>query len=116
MISPRRILIVEDDETIRSTLKMALELEGYSVEIAADGQLGLELLSTKPHLVLLDLMMPKVDGKEFLERKSRAPEHAAIPVIVLSASGLHSEVPKANVFLEKPVDLELLFKEIAALV
>jgi CheY-like chemotaxis protein len=110
-----RVLLIEDDESIRNTLKMALELEGYTVFEAENGEEGLALLPSKPDLILLDLMMPRMDGREFLERKKQLPEYAHIPSILLSAA-MRLQVPvDATLFLEKPIDLGRLIEEVSRL-
>ena len=79
--------VVDDDPDMREALRLVLELRGYSVEEAADGQRALELLRSNPGccLILLDLMMPGMNGWQFRKAQQEAPELAAIPVVVLSA-------------------------------
>ena len=85
-----RILVVEDDAGIREGLQDALEIEGYEVLTAADGQVGLERgLREDPDLILLDLMLPKLDGFEVLERLRR--DHVETPILVLTARGLEED-------------------------
>lgn len=86
--STRHVLVVEDDETIRETLVELLVEYGYAAESAADGREALEKLaesSTAPCLILLDLMMPGMDGREFRERQLCDPALSEIPVVVISA-------------------------------
>jgi CheY-like chemotaxis protein len=106
----RRILLIEDDEDSREALRDLLELEGYEVETAGDGLEGLEAFAAQePCLVLLDLMMPKMDGWEFLEALREYPPSEA-PVVILSAfGGDRSDRRIADrPFLAKPVDIEEL--------
>jgi len=85
-----RILIVEDDDAIRSGLADALDDEGYTVLQAADGEKGLELgLTEDPDLVVLDLMLPGIDGFEVLKRLR--DDHVATPVLLLTARGLEQD-------------------------
>jgi CheY-like chemotaxis protein len=82
----KRVLVVEDDEDIRSTLAELLESEGYEVTSAADGRQGLErALARPPDVILLDLMMPVMNGWEFREEQKRDPTIAGVPVVVVSA-------------------------------
>jgi len=82
----KRVLVVEDDDDIRSTLAELLESEGYEVTSAADGRQGLaRALERPPDLILLDLMMPVMNGWEFREEQKRDPSIAGVPVVVVSA-------------------------------
>jgi CheY-like chemotaxis protein len=104
------VLIVDDDEDIRNTITDILELRGYQVSAAADGREALERLRNglRPGVILLDLMMPIMNGWEFLEATRGRAEIARIPVVVLSAS--HGGVGRHDVFsvLPKPVELDCL--------
>jgi CheY-like chemotaxis protein len=105
------ILVVDDDADCRESLQQVLEDAGYAVAIAGDGREALQALEsgTRPAAILLDLMMPVMDGREFLAEIKRRPAFAAIPVIVVSAWGRQVQgVEAAQDFLEKPVDLEPL--------
>src|SRR5215467_5460683 len=77
-----RILVVDDDEDIRELLKIFLEADGYQVRLAADGLEAWQHLEngSGPALILLDLMMPRMDGEQFL-RKIRCSNFAGTPVI-----------------------------------
>ena len=112
-----KVLIIEDDLDIRETLQMILESEGYQVGIAPNGKLGLELLTHHPHppdLILLDLMMPVMNGYEFLEKKNELPQELkAIPVVVLSA--LQPTTPSllgVQETLGKPVEIKVLLESV----
>jgi len=112
-MSCRSILIVEDDEEIRWTLRELLEFEGYHVECASNGKQGLELLPqlATPCLILLDLMMPVMDGWEFLKLKKQDVQLAPIPVVVVTALG-DQELEKydAKKVIKKPIQFETLLK------
>ena len=83
------VLVVDDDVDQRARLRKALERDGWSVTEAENGQDGLDKLTgVRPGLVLLDLTMPVMDGFAFLEAMRARPEHAAVPVIVLTALDL----------------------------
>jgi CheY-like chemotaxis protein len=105
------ILIVEDDIDTREMLGRFLELEGYRVETAENGKLALERLGSGVDacVILLDLMMPVMDGWQFRQEQTRNAELADIPVIVVSAAG-RERIQKidADAYLSKPVDLEEL--------
>ncbi len=90
MSESKRILIIEDDESITVGLQMNLQAEGYEVDVAADGATGLELALDQCHdLVVLDVMLPVLNGFEVL-RKMRA-ERVEVPVIMLSARGTEGD-------------------------
>ncbi|MDD2858601.1 MAG: response regulator [Candidatus Nanopelagicales bacterium] len=90
----RRILQVEDDPDIQAVVKMALEaLGGFEVELADSGQEAIELAGrNRPDLILLDVMMPGMDGPDTLARLRREPELAQVPVIFMTAKVQPSEV------------------------
>lgn len=81
-----KILIVEDDIPLRDMYQARLEMEGYEVEVAYDGEEGLsKTIKEKPNLIILDLMMPKISGLDFLDILKTTPSTKNIPVIVLTA-------------------------------
>ena len=85
---PCRVLIVEDQADLREMMAQMLTLEGFDAETATDGvdALGkLQGTGPRPHLILLDMMMPRMDGWTFVDNQNRNPAIAAIPVVVLSA-------------------------------
>jgi DNA-binding response OmpR family regulator len=83
-----KVLVVEDDESISNVVELNLRLDGYEVYLAADGEEGLSMVEeVEPDLVILDVMMPKVDGWEVLMRLRQQPETQDIPVIMLTAIG-----------------------------
>jgi len=109
-----RILLVEDDSALRETLAEVLTELGYQVACACNGKEALDQLGrgTPPDLIVLDLVMPVMDGWAFREAQRRAPSLAAIPMVVLSAS-CPSDNPQlrslgAQAILPKPVGLERL--------
>ena len=100
------ILVVDDERDIRDTIAELLTDEGYEVEEASDGAEALEKArGCHPAMVLLDLMMPGMNGWEFRARQRGDPDLAGIPVIVVSALG---KVPgvDAAAYLTKPFELE----------
>ena len=112
------VLIVEDDADVAEALAMILEDAGYVPEIARDGAEGIERLrrGAPPALILLDLMMPVMDGCEFRREQLRMQEAASIPVVVLSADAQAArkaaEMGCAE-YLGKPVDLDRLLAFVA---
>ena len=108
------ILIVEDDEDIRSTLREVLEIEGYVVHTAAHGQEGLDVLETigRPCVVLLDMMMPVMNGWEFISALEAKGTLGQTPVVVVSAAGERARAPQAVEYVRKPIDLESLLQTI----
>ena len=105
------ILIVEDDESIRETFKLALEIKGYTVFTASNGKEGIEALPKMPRpcLILLDLMMPVMDGWGFIDALEEDIRLAGIPVVVITAFSEKSKSIKAKKVIKKPVDLDTLF-------
>lgn len=92
----RRILIIEDEELLVQALMDSFSQEGYSVDVAFDGDEGMaHIKKTKPDLILLDLLMPKRDGFYVLEHVKKNPELKMIPVVVLSNLGGDEEIKKA---------------------
>ena len=86
MTGPRRLLVVDDDATIREMLEMVLDSEGYEVVTAPHGEAAFALLDqVQPNVILLDMKMPILDGWAFLEQYRRRPG-AKVPIVVLTAA------------------------------
>lgn len=110
-----RILIVEDDLDIRSILSQLLLFEGYEVEEAADGAEALALLrkSRPPALILLDLMMPVMDGWQLRAELQRDPKLASVPVVIVSADvRAEQEASRLHAagLLKKPLQIDPLLE------
>jgi CheY-like chemotaxis protein len=108
---PASILVVEDNDDIREAIGQILENEGYEIALAEDGERALELLAEvpRPCLLLVDLIMPRMDGWQLLNLLSRDDRLATIPVVVMSAAANPATAPK-HPTLKKPVDLEILLQ------
>src|SRR5439155_22132431 len=86
------MLVIEDDAAMREMLRRTLEKDGWQVTEATNGKVGLEKLSaTSPALILLDLMMPEMDGFEFMDALRRRGDGKRLPVIVITAKDLTEE-------------------------
>jgi len=93
----KKILIVEDDEFLRSLTVKRLEKENYNIEVAMDGKVALEVLTTySPDLILLDLLLPEIDGFEVLAKIQENPAWSKIPVVVFSNLGQREDIEKAK--------------------
>src|SRR5687767_9343731 len=104
------VLLVEDDPGIRDLLAMALDAAGYEVQLAADGRAALGCLAEwRPHLILLDLHMPGLDGRAFRRVQLASEDWRRIPVVVLTAgNNLRGRVDelRAAAILPKPFSLD----------
>lgn len=106
----KKILIIEDEYDIASTMELALEMEGYEVRLSPDGRDGLKVLSNEalPQLIICDVMMPIMDGYEFARKLRSDSRYNHIPLILTSAAQLQKERLQENDiqnFLKKPFDL-----------
>ena len=88
-----KVLIVEDDKFLSELIATKLTKEGFEIEVAGDGEAGLAMISEKkPHIVLLDIMLPGMSGFEVLEAKNKDEAIKDIPVLILSNFGQESKV------------------------
>ncbi|MFC1703899.1 response regulator [Candidatus Omnitrophota bacterium] len=112
----RLILIIDDEPAIVKMLGMRLKALGYNVDSAENGAVGLEKVKTlKPHLIVLDIMMPVMDGFEFFKVIRKDPEHSHIPIIILTARGAMKDVFESMgvvEFVPKPFDAAQLSEKI----
>lgn len=113
-MSEKRVLVIEDDANIRDVLKLALNFEGYEVMTAKNGKEGLDALenNTRPGLILLDLMMPIMNGWEFVEALKERKQYSNIPVVVVSAYSERAKVIDCTDFVTKPLELETLLNSV----
>lgn len=111
---PLRVLAIEDDAELRQFYGTILKEEGHEVRVAGNGLEGLRSLDWAPDLILLDLMMPVMDGYEFLRRLRASPRGAHIPVLVLSAAlpPGRATLRGAQAVLRKPFDFDQLLRTI----
>ncbi|KAF2958756.1 two-component system response regulator [Thermotoga sp. Ku-13t] len=113
-----RVLVVDDSDVLRKIVGFNLTKEGFIVEEARDGVEALEkMASAKPDLVILDIMMPRLNGFEVLKRMRTDPELSNVPVIVLTAKGGEDDARTAlqsgaNGFLTKPFSPVKLIEEV----
>lgn len=118
MSDARKVLVVDDDEHILRSLAQYLELEEFSVRTASGGAQALALVEEeKPDLMVLDVMMPEMDGFEVLENLRRKPETEKLPVIMLTARDQHGDVLKGyqmgvSSYMVKPFNLDELVEVI----
>lgn len=115
-MKPPKILVIEDDKDIRRNMKLLLESEGYEVEIASNGEEGLKILenaTTLPALIILDLMMPVMDGFEFRRAQQMSAKISHIPVAIMTADGhVVEKQAKLNAVagISKPPDVETVIR------
>jgi len=111
-----KILVIDDDPSVRSLVADSLEIEGYEVCTAEDGFAGLRAIEAhKPDCVLLDVMMPGLDGHQVLQRIRAAEERPALPVVMLTAYSDDATAWQAwtegvDYFLPKPFDADELLR------
>jgi DNA-binding response OmpR family regulator len=117
----KRILIVDDEPTIVISLEFLMMREGHQVHVARDGEAGLAAVRThRPDLVVLDVMMPKLDGFAVLEAIRTDPELAATRVLMLTAKGREPEHKKglalgADAYMSKPFSTRELVDKVKQL-
>ncbi|AZZ37169.1 hypothetical protein CIK05_10340 [Bdellovibrio sp. qaytius] len=106
-----KILVVDDDDAVRFAMQTALEFEGYEVFTAENGQAALDFLqhAPRPCVILLDLMMPVMDGWTFALQLEKDEKLADIPIVVVSAFGDQAQTINAKTIFKKPVNLKELF-------
>ena len=110
-----QILVVEDDPNIRGLYATLLQDDGYRVAMAVDGQDGLDQLACDPDLIILDLLMPFMDGRQFLRRLRGLAEHRGTPVLVVTAGTDGTTVDGAQAVMQKPFDTEALLRRVSDL-
>ncbi|MDD5136205.1 MAG: response regulator transcription factor [Candidatus Omnitrophica bacterium] len=122
MLKSKKILIVDDEEEFLALLKQALEERGFEVVTATNAvDAGIEIVSSLPALILLDIKMPGIDGLEACEVLKKNPNTKDVPIIVVSALSDESDISdakKAGVadYFVKPVDMERLIDRVKAII
>jgi len=118
-LTPPRIILIEDEPDISLLASFTLDTLGYEVLSADNGENGLELVekSLPVSLIILDIMMPGIDGYQVLERLKADPDYKDIPVLIFSAMAQESEVRRgyslgAAGYVKKPFDAEQMITEV----
>lgn len=109
-----RILVVEDDASLRTVIRLVLEQEGYEIAEAANGRIALEQIDEQePDLVLVDAKMPVLTGEELIDRLRADPRHASIPAVLLTGlpSAVREQTP-ADAVIAKPFEKSQLLRVI----
>jgi len=120
-MSPARVLVVDDESDITTILALALRRAGYQVSTAGDGLQALEVIAQElPDLVILDVMMPRLDGFDTLQRLRESAPTAAIPVILLTARAQGADRMKglergADDYVTKPFEPSELVVRVQAM-
>lgn len=105
------VVLVEDDDAIRSTFAEVLQSEGYDVLAFANGREALEGLDRRPCLILLDWMMPEMNGEQFLQARASSSPAGESPVVVVSAvAHWIRKIPGVSALVNKPVDIDGLLQ------
>lgn len=116
-----RVLVIDDEPDVRWLIRVSLERAGHEVLVAEDGLRGVAMaMKQHPEIIVLDLMMPVMDGYGVLAELAKDPRTAEVPVLVLSARAIPEEAERATQagarrFLEKPFDPDDLARELADL-
>jgi len=117
-VTPPTVLIVEDDQDTREMLTSFLQLEGYLTETATNGREALDRLAggITANVIVLDLMMPVMDGWQFRRRQIEDAQLSKIPTIVVSAAGRDRMAQiSADAYLAKPIDMDELLSRVSQL-
>jgi CheY-like chemotaxis protein len=116
-----RVLVIDDEPDVRWLIRVSLERAGHEVLVAEDGLRGVAVaMKQRPEAIVLDLMMPVMDGYAVLAELAKDPRTVDVPVVVLSAKAIPEEADRAIgagalKFLEKPFDPDELTQEVDAL-
>lgn len=113
-----RIMVLDDDEELLSLYREVLSDAGYDVTLVKDGVEGLERLGEQPDAFVVDLMMPRIDGCEFIKRIRKTEQFRSKPALVVSAVATRSwsrAACGADGFLAKPFEIEALLSQLDAL-
>ena len=117
----KRILIVEDEPNIVISLEFLMKREGFEVEVAADGEAALKAVAElAPDLVLLDIMLPKINGFEVCQKLRADPRWRGVKIVMLTAKGRETEITKglalgADLYVTKPFSTKELVAQVKQL-
>jgi DNA-binding response OmpR family regulator len=112
------LLVVDDDESLQHMLERMAVKAGFEVSQAFDGETAVKVAAaTRPDCILLDVTMPRLDGRDVLKRLKADPATASIPVIMFSARGEHSDrlvglELGADDYVEKPFNMDMLLRKV----
>jgi DNA-binding response OmpR family regulator len=116
----KHVLVVDDEPTIRELVADALRESGYHVDTARDGAEALDLVSRRrPHAIVLDLMMPRMDGRTFVTRVRQTPHFAGVPILMVTAAYQAFEAAErmgATACMTKPFEIDDLIAMVDRLV
>jgi two-component system chemotaxis response regulator CheY len=118
-MATRKIFIADDDEVVLDSLGKLLRLSGFEVESTKDSREAVSRIkSSRPDIILLDLLMPHLGGLEICEMLNQDPQTQGIPIIIISAIGGYTDIKKAYKlgvvgYFTKPYDFQELLKEIS---
>jgi len=111
------VLVVDDEPMVRDTLGQVLTDEGYVVDVAVDGAQALErVFAAKPNVILLDLMMPGMNGRQFLQQLRNNPDYVSVPVLIMTAvhgMSVNLATIGASEVVEKPFNVDDLLNKVA---
>jgi two-component system alkaline phosphatase synthesis response regulator PhoP len=117
-MSPKKILIVDDEVDLVETVRFPLEMEGYTVLVSNDGEDALnKARREKPHLILLDLMLPKLDGYKVCRLLKFDEKYKHIPILMLTAKiqekdKIMGKETGADEYITKPFDIDALLEKV----
>ena len=120
-VAHETIIVIDDEEELTQLLKIELEAEGFTVLTAQDGKTGIDLAQkNSPDLIILDIMMPGLNGYETLQELRNNSSTQNIPILMLSSKGLDGDIQKGldlgvDDYITKPFHAGLLIKRIRAL-
>lgn len=120
--SQKNILLIDDDHDNRVALRMALEAAGYVIQTAANGKIALSLLEKAaekkklPDLILLDMVMPLMDGEEFLKHFDKNPKFTNIKLMVISSYKEKLKIVEQKQWMLKPFDLDSFVSKIESFI
>lgn len=118
---PKKILLVDDEKDLVATVSFRLESKGYTVAVAYDGMDALEKVKkVRPDLIILDLMLPKMDGYRVCALLKKNAQYSAIPIIIFTARAEESDIALtkeagANAYITKPFNPDVLLAKIKEL-